>query len=76
VTQNEIIAYFPEACNSELLHSCFEDIPQGEPELVQELLRPWLNRTMLFRLFNRLRRPSTSSTGAGTSDSGLKTIIN
>jgi hypothetical protein len=71
VTQNEIIAYFPEACKSELLQSCFEDIPQGEPELVQELLRPWPNRTMLFRLFSRLNRPSTSSTGAKTSDSEL-----
>jgi hypothetical protein len=76
VTQNEIIAYFPEACKSELLPSCFEDIPQGEPELVQELLRPWPNRTMLFRLFSRMKRPSTSSTGAGTSDSRSSSIKN
>jgi ATP-grasp domain len=74
VTQNEIIAYFPEACKSELLQSCFEDIPQGEPELVQELLRPWPNRTILFRLFSRLNRPSTSSTGAKTPDSELSSI--
>jgi predicted ATP-grasp superfamily ATP-dependent carboligase len=74
VTQNEIIAYFPEACKSELLQSCFEDIPQGEPELVQELLRPWPNRTMLFRLFSRLKRPSTSSTEGRTSDSELSSM--
>jgi hypothetical protein len=74
MTQNKIIAYFPDACNSELLQSCFQDIPQGEPELVQELLRPWPNSTMLFRLFSRLKRPSTSSTVAGTSDSELSSI--
>jgi predicted ATP-grasp superfamily ATP-dependent carboligase len=52
VTKNEMIAYFPEACDSELLKSCFQDIPQGEPDLVQELLQPWPDRTLLFRLFN------------------------
>jgi ATP-grasp domain len=71
VTQNEMIAYFPQAWSRdrELLPLCFQDIPQGEPELVQELLRPWPDRTFLFRLFNRLdgkpasapegRRPTT-----------------
>jgi len=41
VTQNDMIAYFPEAwaCQSEYLETSFHDIPQGEPELVQELLR-------------------------------------
>jgi len=70
-TQNEMIAYWPEACDSELRELCFQDIPQGEPELVQELLRPWPNRTLLFRLFNRLSRKQTSAKGAakpGTPD--------
>ncbi|HVO64510.1 MAG TPA: ATP-grasp domain-containing protein [Terriglobales bacterium] len=41
VTQNDMIAYFPEAwaCQSEYLDASFHDIPQGEPELVEELLR-------------------------------------
>jgi len=70
-TQNEMIAYWPEACDSELQELCFQDIPQGEPELVRELLRPWPNRTLLFRLFNRLNRKQTSAKGAarpGTPD--------
>jgi glutathione synthase/RimK-type ligase-like ATP-grasp enzyme len=60
-TQNEMIAYFPQAWDSELLKSCFQDVPQGEPELVQELLRPWPDRTLLFRLFNHKKRNSTSA---------------
>jgi hypothetical protein len=67
VTLNEMIAYFPEACNSELLKECFEDVPQCEPELIQELLRPWPNRTLLYRLFNRLNRKPISADGAETS---------
>lgn len=66
VSQNEMIAYFPEASESELLKSCFQDIPQGEPELIQELLRPWPNRTLLFRMFNRLLRKPNSAMGAET----------
>jgi hypothetical protein len=61
LTQNEMIAYFPQAwnCNKELLQVCFQDIPQGEPELVRELLQPFPDRTLLFRLVNRLsRKPS------------------
>jgi carbamoylphosphate synthase large subunit len=50
-TENPMIAYFPEARDSALLKSCFYDIPQDEPELVNELLRPWPNRTFLFRFF-------------------------
>ncbi len=68
VTQNETIAYFPPPwkSNGELLRSCFQDIPQGEPELVQELLQPWPDRTLLFRLFSRLKRKPASAMGAET----------
>jgi ATP-grasp domain len=68
VTQNEMIAYFPQAwdSNHDLLKGCFQDIPQGEPELVQELLRPWPDRTLLFRLFNWLKRKPISATGRDT----------
>ena len=55
VTQNDLIAYFPQArsCKSELLQSCFLDIPVEEPELVQALLRPQPNRGLLSRLASK-----------------------
>jgi hypothetical protein len=41
ITQGNTIAYFPQALlrNSELLSTSYHDVPEGEPELVQELLR-------------------------------------
>jgi hypothetical protein len=55
ITQNPMIAYFPQAwgCKSEFLESSFQDIPREEPELVQELLRPWPERSLLFRLASK-----------------------
>jgi hypothetical protein len=56
VTQNDLIAYFPQAwnCKSEFLQSSFHDVPHGEPDLVKELLRPWPDRSLLFRMSNHL----------------------
>jgi hypothetical protein len=56
VTEQETIAYFPQAwtSNDNLLHSSFQDIPSDEPELVRELLHPWPNRTLLYRLTHAL----------------------
>lgn len=53
VTRKEMIAYFPDAWNSrsEFLQNSFQDIPSGEPDLVRELLRPWPERSLLFRLY-------------------------
>lgn len=58
VTRNDLIAYFPLAwhAESEWLQSSFQDIPSEEPELVRELLNPWLDRTLSVRLFNYLYR--------------------
>lgn len=56
--QKEIIAYFPQPRGTQLPQCCFQDIPDGEPELVQELLQPWPDRTLLFRLFTRLKKKS------------------
>ncbi|HEV2456003.1 MAG TPA: ATP-grasp domain-containing protein [Verrucomicrobiae bacterium] len=52
VTQNKMIAYFPDAwdAKSELLDLCYHDIPDGGPELVEELRSPWPTRTLLWRL--------------------------
>jgi hypothetical protein len=51
VTSNDVIAYFPQAWQNEspFLKSGFHDIPQGEPDLIQELLHPWPARSLLFR---------------------------
>jgi carbamoylphosphate synthase large subunit len=69
VTLNELIAYFPQeaGANLEFQHSSFQDVPQGEPELVQELLRPWPERTFLYRATNYLHRLTN---GAGTPAGG------
>jgi ATP-grasp domain-containing protein len=55
VTQNNMIVYFPQAatCRSELLASSFVDIPFEEPDLIQELLRPWPDRSLLYRLMSK-----------------------
>jgi len=56
VTENDLIAYFPQAwtTESELSRSSFQDVPRGEPELVEELLQPWPERSLLFRIANYL----------------------
>lgn len=41
VTLKETIAYFPDAEDSSLVESSFSDIPDGEPDLVDELRRHW-----------------------------------
>jgi thioesterase domain-containing protein len=61
VTQNDVIAYFPQSWHwdgkSKLLESSFHDVPWEEPELVRELLQlPWPDRSILARLSNRFRR--------------------
>jgi carbamoylphosphate synthase large subunit len=62
VTQSKMIAYFPEVSgsNSKLLESCYHDILEGEPELMQELQRPWPTGTLIFRLMDRGSRLKAS----------------
>jgi hypothetical protein len=54
VSLNDLVAYFPQAwdCQSEFISSSYHDLPHDEPELVEELLRPWPDRTFLFRMCN------------------------
>lgn len=65
VTQNDLIAYFPQAwvSNSEFLQSSFQDIPWEEDELTKELLRPWPNRSSIYVvyqfLWTRLFQPAS-----------------
>ena len=55
VTQKDLIAYFPQAWHNkcEFLETSFQDIPQGEPELIQALLHPWPDGSLLFRLASK-----------------------
>ncbi len=63
VTQNHFIAYFPQGMEDSkaLGENCFQDIPQGEPELISEMLKPFPDRTFLFRLVGLLTRPGKVS---------------
>jgi hypothetical protein len=55
-TENDLIAYFPQAwiSHSEYLQSSFQDIPRDEPELTEELLHPWPNRSFVYTLYQFL----------------------
>jgi len=46
VTQSNLIAYFPQAFlrNSEYLSTSYHDLPEAEPELIDELCRPFPDR--------------------------------
>jgi ATP-grasp domain len=66
VTQKNRIAYFPQTWgsssdlpNSSPLETVYHDIPDGEPELVQELLHPWSERSLLGQAFDGVRRNKT-----------------
>jgi carbamoylphosphate synthase large subunit len=58
ITENDMIAYFPQAMNSksEFLQSSFHDVPQAEPDLMREFLKPWPDRSLLFRAAMRLEQ--------------------
>ena len=68
VTQKDMIAYFPQAlnCGSETLEASFLDRPDEDPELVQELLHPWAERSLLGRLVDSVRE--LKNKGAASSD--------
>ncbi len=57
VTDKELIAYFPRAWtfSKDLLPECFQDVPQNEPELVEELLNPERSRRFIYRRLARRR---------------------
>ena len=46
ITQNKLIAYFPQALlrKSEFLSSSYHDVPETEDELIEELCRPFVRR--------------------------------
>jgi hypothetical protein len=56
VTQNDLIAYFPQAWHykTEMPKAGFQDIPLDQPELVKEILRPWPDRSPLALAYNHI----------------------
>jgi hypothetical protein len=63
MTDKMRIAYFPQAAKrsadsdgTSQLGSVYLDVPIGEPELVQELLDPWSERSLLGRTLDLVRR--------------------
>ena len=76
VTKNDLIAYFPQIlqCKSELLPSSFHDIPEGEPELVEDLRRPWPDRHLLYRAVSGMSEIATSVKGWRTNKNGVTNL--
>jgi ATP-grasp domain len=66
VTDKKLIAYFPHGMNGDpaFLDQCFRDIPQGEPELSAELLNPFPDRTILFRIHDFMTKRAFAKSGA------------
>ncbi len=65
-TDKKRITYFPRNWGSSVdradaipLETMFYDVPEGEPELVKELLRPWSSRSTLGEILDSMRRVAT-----------------
>lgn len=43
----------------------YYDVPHGEPELIQELLHPWSERSIPGQMFDRARRMWTQQNAPG-----------
>ena len=62
ITQNDLIAYFPQAMlqNSELLSSAYHDVPEAEPELIRELTRYFPSRRVVSKGADSMRLQTIS----------------
>jgi hypothetical protein len=77
VTDNDLIAYFPQAWHwngeSEFFESSYQDVPSEEPALVDELLRiPWPDRSLLARVSDRMRRMTYADRRSKTGTFGVR----
>ena len=77
VTQKTVIAYFPDALDSEdeLLESTFQDAPEGEPDLVREFLKPWPPRGLFWHVFNQADRMKMFLCGSDSSRAGSQVAL-
>jgi predicted ATP-grasp superfamily ATP-dependent carboligase len=65
ITRSELIAYTPRAlASASIPKDCFYARPDGEPELARELESPYPDRTLLYRIFQRLDRKPANAAGA------------
>ncbi len=78
VTQNDTIAYLPQALkgNDDILHQCYQDIPRNEPDLIKELLNPFPDRTLLFRLVQHFARKHATAGGPEGSSTSVHDNLN
>lgn len=62
VTDKDLIAYFPQAWNSnrELLEKAYRDVPAAAEDLIKEFLQPWPERSFLFRLTTRMQQKANA----------------
>ena len=75
-SEHEVIAYFPQAwnSNSEFLKLSLQDFPLGEPELAQALLRPFPQGTLLYRIVDYLSRiPAATVVDEFGGEGGIRT---
>jgi hypothetical protein len=70
ITQNNLIAYFPQALlsDNEFLSSSYHDVPEAEPEFIQELCRPSSDRRAINNVINYLRCHRVKYQNPGTAD--------
>jgi len=76
VTQNDIISYFPQAWTgtSDFPESGYLDIPREEPDLVQDLLLPWPERSLLYRLVSKVSNLATAVAERKSSKHGVPQV--
>jgi hypothetical protein len=65
VTQSDIIAYQSHSPDliADSYPNCFHDFPHDDPELARELMNPFPDRTLLFRLAQHFSRKPAASGG-------------
>jgi hypothetical protein len=78
--EGRAIAFFPQAgqwnSKSPLPSEVYNDIPQGQPELVRELVRPsWPERQWISRIYHLFRPPSAVEPVSFRSESGERAPI-
>lgn len=71
-TTKDVIAYFPRvAAEKEAELDYYVDMPVGEPALIGELLNPYPDRTLLFRIAQRLAGNTSALAEKAQFDAGI-----
>jgi|SRR5579872_3232032 len=69
----DLVAYFPQGVKkgNDIPSGCFKDVPQGEPELVAEMLNPFPDRTFFFRFAQFLAQRSSGRVTSELESNGV-----